>query len=66
MRIGVLYSRIRAEEKLIVEELQRRGVDFKMIDVRQVIFNLETAVSWQQYDVILERGVSHSQALAVL
>ena len=66
MRIGVLYSRIRAEEKLIVEELQRRGVDFEMIDVRQVIFNLETMGEWQQYDVILERCVSHSQALAVL
>ncbi|MCB8985660.1 MAG: lysine biosynthesis protein LysX [Ardenticatenaceae bacterium] len=66
MRIGVLYSRIRAEEKLIVEELQRRGVDFAMIDVRQVVFNLETAVSWQQYDVILERCVSHSRALAAL
>ncbi|MBK6710007.1 MAG: lysine biosynthesis protein LysX [Chloroflexi bacterium] len=66
MRIGVLYSRIRAEEKLIVEELQRRGVDFAMIDVRQVIFNLETMGEWQQYDVILERCVSHSQALAVL
>lgn len=66
MRVGVLYSRIRAEEKLLVEELENRGVDFKMIDVRQSIFNLNDQAEWQQYDVILERCVSHSQALACL
>ncbi|MFO7679114.1 MAG: lysine biosynthesis protein LysX [Chloroflexota bacterium] len=66
MRVGVLYSRIRAEEKLLVEELESRGVDFEMIDVRQSIFNLHDYEAWRRYDVVLERCVSHSQALAAL
>lgn len=66
MRVGVLYSRIRAEEKLLVEEMESCGVDFEMIDVRQSIFNLHDYEAWRRYDVVLERCVSHSQALAAL
>ncbi|MBE2220089.1 MAG: lysine biosynthesis protein LysX, partial [Anaerolineae bacterium] len=66
MRVGVLYSRIRAEEKLLVEEMENRGVDFEMIDVRHSIFNLNNYEEWNQYDVVLERCVSHSRALACL
>ena len=66
MRVGVLYSRIRAEEKLLVQELENRGVDYEMIDVRKSIFNLNDYEEWRQYDVVLERCVSHSRALASL
>jgi [lysine-biosynthesis-protein LysW]--L-2-aminoadipate ligase len=66
MRVGVLYSRIRAEEKLLVQELDNRGVDYEMIDVRQSVFNLNNHEEWNQYDVVLERCVSHSRALACL
>ena len=66
MRVGVLYSRIRAEEKLLVQELENRGVDYEMIDVRKSIFNLNDYDEWNQYDVVLERCVSHSRALASL
>lgn len=66
MRVGILYSRVRVEEKLLVKALQERGVAFEMIDVRRAVFDLETAATWQQYDVILERCVSHSRALAAL
>lgn len=66
MRIGILYSRIRVEEKLIVQAFQARGIQPEMIDVRQVHFALHEGHRWQQYDVILERCVSHSRALAAL
>lgn len=66
MRIGMLYSRIRAEEKLIVQALEARGVDFELIDVRRIAFNLQDQAYFQQFDVILERCVSHSRALASL
>ena len=66
MRIGILYSRIRAEEKLIVEAVQARGLDYEMIDVRTAVFDLDQPEQWQQYDVILERCVSHSTALSAL
>jgi [lysine-biosynthesis-protein LysW]--L-2-aminoadipate ligase len=37
-----------------------------MIDVREAVFDLERPSPWQQYDVILERCVSHSRAQAAL
>ena len=66
MRVGVLYSRIRPEEKLIMEALEDRGVDYEMIDVRQVVFDLSHYEDWKRYSVVLERCVSHSQALTTL
>ena len=66
MRVGILFSRIRLEEKLIVQALDARGVNYDMIDVREAVFDLNDPSSWQQYDVILERCVSHSRAHAAL
>jgi [lysine-biosynthesis-protein LysW]--L-2-aminoadipate ligase len=66
MRIGVLYSRVRVEEKLIVEALETRGVEYELIDIRQVVFDLSNAGRWKNYDVILDRCVSQSEALVAL
>ncbi|MDX1616635.1 MAG: lysine biosynthesis protein LysX [Candidatus Promineifilaceae bacterium] len=66
MKIGILYSRIRVEEKLLVQELEARGLDYDLIDVRQVVFDLHDPGQWPQYDVILERCISHTQALGAL
>jgi [lysine-biosynthesis-protein LysW]--L-2-aminoadipate ligase len=65
MRVGILYSRIRVEEKLILQALDERGVTYDVIDVRQIAFNLHEN-GWAKYDVILERCVSHSRAMAAL
>jgi [lysine-biosynthesis-protein LysW]--L-2-aminoadipate ligase len=66
MKVGVLYSRVRVEEKLLVQALEARGVDFDLIDVRNITFDLQARDSWRRYDVFLERCVSHSRALAAL
>ncbi|GAB4559806.1 MAG: lysine biosynthesis protein LysX [Anaerolineae bacterium] len=62
MRIGVLCSRIRVEEKLLFEAMERRGLEFERIDDREVIFDFHTD-GWTQYDVVLERCINHSRAL---
>jgi [lysine-biosynthesis-protein LysW]--L-2-aminoadipate ligase len=66
MKVGVLYSRVRVEEKLLVQALEARGVDYDLIDVRKITFDLQARDQWRQYDVFLERCVSHSRALAAL
>lgn len=66
MKIGILYSRIRVEEKLLVQALEARGVDFDMIDVRRITLDLHEPGPWLSYDVILERCVSHTRAMAAL
>ncbi len=41
MKVGVLYARIRVEEKMVINELKARGVDYDLIDVRKISFDLE-------------------------
>jgi [lysine-biosynthesis-protein LysW]---L-2-aminoadipate ligase len=64
MRIGVLCSRIRAEEKLLFTELDRRGLSYTKIDDREQIFDLHQRE--YPYDVVLERCIQHSRALYML
>ena len=66
MRVGMLVSRIRVEEKLIVAALDERGLTYDLIDVRQSVFDLQRSDPWRRYDVVLERCISHSRALAAL
>jgi [lysine-biosynthesis-protein LysW]---L-2-aminoadipate ligase len=64
VRIGVLCSRIRVEEKLIFAQFDRRGIDYIRIDDDQVIFDLNRG--HYDYDVVLERSIHHSRALYAL
>jgi len=64
MRIGVLCSRIRVEEKLLFTEFERRGCSFTRIDDAQVVFDLNRGT--YAYDVVLERSIHHSRALYAL
>ena len=66
MNVGILYSRIRVEEKLLVQNLEARNIAYEMIDVRKQSFDLQNRAYWQQFDVFLERCVSHSRAQAAL
>ncbi len=61
MKIGVLLSRVRVEEKLLFEEFERRGLTFDRIDDRELAFDLEEKPF--EYDVVLERCINHSRAL---
>lgn len=64
MHIGVLCSRIRVEEKLLLSELERRGLNHSIIDDREVVFDLNEG--HYPYDVVLERSIHHSRALYAL
>ena len=64
MRLGVLCSRIRAEEKLLFEAFNRRGIAFDKIDDRELVF--EIGAEPPRYDVVLERCLHHSRALYAL
>ncbi|MDQ6710829.1 MAG: lysine biosynthesis protein LysX [Candidatus Dormibacteraeota bacterium] len=62
--MGVLCSRIRAEEKLLFEAFTGRGLAFDRIDDRELIFDLGRP--HLEYDVVLERCLHHSRALYAL
>jgi [lysine-biosynthesis-protein LysW]--L-2-aminoadipate ligase len=61
MRIGVLCSRVRVEEKLLFSALQERGIDYARIDAREVAFDLG-GNGPGEYDAMLVRCLSHSRA----
>ena len=69
MRIGVLYSRVRPEEKLLFRELERRRADFELIDDRKVVLSFGGASRLEpafDFDVVFDRSLSHSRALVHL
>ena len=65
MKIGIMLSRVRVEEKLLFEEFRRRNIEFDRLDDRKLIFNLHEN-NLQEYDVIVERCINHSRALHAL
>ncbi len=66
MRVAVLYSRIRVEERLLVEELQRRCVEHELIDVRECVWDVDEPGPCAGFDVVMERCISQTQALAAV
>lgn len=65
MKIGVLYTRMRVEEKWIFEALEKRHIPFEKILDRQVSLELQDAAAWREYDVILERSLSYKNGLYI-
>jgi [lysine-biosynthesis-protein LysW]---L-2-aminoadipate ligase len=66
MRLAILTSRIRVEEKLLFEALRQRAIDFDVIDDGELLLDLARAEErWQSYDAVLCRSVSQSRGLAV-
>lgn len=63
--VGVLLSRVRVEEKLLLQALERSGHPMEVIDDRQVVFDLSNG-GWDRFSVVIERCVNHSRALYAL
>jgi len=64
LTVGVLMSRVRVEEKLLLEQLERRGVRIIRFDDRK--FTLDLHKPWEECDVVLERCINHLRALYTL
>ena len=64
MNVGVLYSRIRQDEKLLLGELRERGHDVTKIDVRKQRFDLTDAPEdFEGVDVVVDRCLATSRSL---
>ncbi len=64
MRVGFLFTRLRAEEKYLLEELNRRPqVEVVMINDDEVFFDI--AARPPAVDVLFERSVSYSRGLYI-
>lgn len=61
MRIGVLVSRIRVEEKLIFKAAEALGAEVLRIHDNDLVFDLEWC-DFPEVDIVLDRGMVHSRA----
>ncbi len=66
MKIAIICSLVRPEEKLLLEAFARRNIPVEVIDDRGIHFDLHDLGRWKQYDVVLERCVSQSRARYIL
>ncbi|MFZ5808920.1 MAG: lysine biosynthesis protein LysX [Chloroflexota bacterium] len=62
-RVGILYSRVRVEEKWIFQALEQRGVNYELLNDRTVYFDLHNPTPWQRFDAVLERSISYGRGL---
>jgi len=60
MRVGLLHSLIRKEEKLLLEAFRQQSVTPIMLDDRKLTFDLESV---PDIDIVLERCINHSRAM---
>lgn len=60
-RLAVVTSRLRLEEKLILETLERRGVPYDHLDERRLAFMLPD--DHPRYRAVLNRSMSHTRNL---
>jgi len=66
MKIGVLLSRVRVEEKLLFKAFEQRGIEVDLLDDRKLVLEMHDSKAMRDYDVIVERCINHSRALYAL
>ena len=63
MDVGVLYSRIRRDEKLLLRELRDRGHNVTKIDVRKERFGVhEPPAALEDVDIVVDRCLATSRS----
>ncbi|WP_411964954.1 lysine biosynthesis protein LysX [Haloferax sp. YSMS24] len=66
MNVGILYSRIRRDEKLLLNELRERGHEVTKIDVRKEQFDLtEPPEVFDGVDIVVDRCLATSRSLYI-
>ncbi|WP_436908860.1 lysine biosynthesis protein LysX [Halosimplex marinum] len=64
MKVGILYSRIRRDEKLLLNELRERDHEVVKVDVRKQRFGLsEPPEDMRDVDVLVDRCLATSRSL---
>jgi [lysine-biosynthesis-protein LysW]--L-2-aminoadipate ligase len=64
LRVAMLVSRVRVEEKMLLSSFQHRGVDVELLDVRDLVLGSTPMV--HTWDLVLDRCVQQSHSLAAL
>jgi [lysine-biosynthesis-protein LysW]---L-2-aminoadipate ligase len=63
MRIAMTYTRLRTEERMLLDAFESIGVEVTPIDLRTAVFNPMEPTEWTQYDAVIDRSVSLTNTL---
>lgn len=66
MRFALLHSRLRTEERLLLEAAADLGVAVDPIDLREASFQLDDPAKWRDYDLVLDRSLSLTSSLTAV
>ncbi len=66
MRIALTYTRLRTEERLLLDAFEVEGIRAVPIDLRTVVFDPADASDWDEYDAVLDRSVSLTNSLTAV
>lgn len=58
MHIAMTYTRLRAEERLLLDAFEAMGIRITPIDLRTVVFDPAALGEWGSFDAVLDRSVS--------
>lgn len=64
MKIGLFYTRIRKDEKYLIEQIRSRGWSLDLLNDHKIMLSGESCNF--DLDVLLERGIHHHRALESL
>lgn len=65
-RIGLLHSRLRVEERMLLDAFDAAGVRVELIDVRRAVFDLARPEAWRRFDVVVDRSLSLTSSLGAV
>lgn len=63
MKIAILHTRVRTEERMLLDSFAARGVDADLIDARELTFDVEDRERWNEYALVMDRCVSLTATL---
>ena len=71
MLMGIIFGRLRVEEKMLLAALDARAVRYELLDDRRLSFHIAGSADrdradWSRFGVVLERCLSQSRALTSL
>jgi [lysine-biosynthesis-protein LysW]--L-2-aminoadipate ligase len=65
MRIAMLYTRLRVEERLLLDAFELAGVAVEPIDTRTLVLDPSDIAGWAAYDAIFDRSLSLTASLNI-
>ncbi len=63
MQVAILHTRVRTEERMLVDAFASRNIEAVLLDARECRFDLDDPGRWCEHDLVLDRCVSLTASL---